>query len=294
VLNLRSGERLTSSDHLNLVLLVVSIYSLFVAVAAYRDAQSSGEDQLKALAAARQAIIDTGTEQAKTLSDSRKSLESVLSTLQQQEQVTRESLKAAQQQQLLLSKSLETSESQLTIIREQLRVATDKPDLEATLGLWQDSLRVSIHNKSLTKPALNISVAAHLFDVSPNGFMQNSYAIPTLEEIIPNGNYGPAAIDFWVDPRFRMKEGWKLFGYVTLQCVDCAVFKTYWTYFEVGKVGYYREGKLFEFNVWGDVDGPHPTAKDIRSFVDSLIQSEGVIPMRLTGRHVGPNKSGNR
>jgi hypothetical protein len=145
----RSGERLASGDILNVVLLAVGVFSLIVAVAAYNDAQSSGADQLKALAAGRQAIIDTGAEQEKTLADSRMSLESVLSTLRQQEQVTHESLKAAQQQQLLLSKSLETSESQLRIIKEQLRLATDKPDVEATFSSGQSSQQIT--NKTCAK-----------------------------------------------------------------------------------------------------------------------------------------------
>jgi hypothetical protein len=105
------------------------------------------------------------------------------------------------------------------------------------------------------------------------------YAIPTLDEIIPNGNYGPSPIDFWSATssgsayKPTMREGEKFFGYVTLQCVDCA-FRTYWAYLEVGQTGYYREGRPYEFNVWNFT--PH----DLDSFVASFLHSKGVTPMR--------------
>ncbi|MFZ3276498.1 MAG: hypothetical protein WA182_06295 [Candidatus Sulfotelmatobacter sp.] len=78
---------LSASDHLNVVLLVIAVVSLFVAIAAYKDAAKSGDEQLAALRAARQAITDTGTQQLSTLDDSREALRNVVKTIQQEQNV---------------------------------------------------------------------------------------------------------------------------------------------------------------------------------------------------------------
>jgi hypothetical protein len=51
-------EHLATSDHLNIVILIVSVVALFIAGASYKDAQASGREQLEALRKAREAIID--------------------------------------------------------------------------------------------------------------------------------------------------------------------------------------------------------------------------------------------
>jgi hypothetical protein len=78
---IKSLSHMSISDHvavlLNLVLLGVAVFALQISVAAYTDAQKSGDEQLKALAAARQAIIDTGDEQVHALEGARSTLSAV-------------------------------------------------------------------------------------------------------------------------------------------------------------------------------------------------------------------------
>src|ERR1700732_562742 len=62
---------------LNLVLLGVAVFAFQIAVIAYVDAHTSGDEQLKALAAARQAIIDTGSQQVHSLESARTTLSAV-------------------------------------------------------------------------------------------------------------------------------------------------------------------------------------------------------------------------
>ena len=112
---------------INVVLLVVAVVSLWIAIAAYKDAHASGEDQLKALGAARQAIVDTGSQQQKTLEGSRQALEGVLNTVQQQEAVTREALRTAHQQQTVLSQQLQTMQSLTSVAQEQWKRANEQP-----------------------------------------------------------------------------------------------------------------------------------------------------------------------
>ena len=66
---------------MNLVVLVVALVSLLYAIASYDSADQSATAQLKALEAARVAIVNVGERQQKTLDDSRDALADVVKQL---------------------------------------------------------------------------------------------------------------------------------------------------------------------------------------------------------------------
>ncbi len=138
-------QNLKLSDWINIVLLIMGLFGLFIAIQSYFVAVS----QLQ------QATKDS-EEQRQSLNASRARLETTLD--------------AATKQQELLSKNLETSKAQLGILeeqwkREQARQAR-KPKLEITLkGLSHD-----LHSKSPLPLNLKINRTAILaFIVTNNG-----------------------------------------------------------------------------------------------------------------------------
>jgi len=88
-------------DLTNIATLVVALFSLYVAVAAYQKSVKDSEEQQKSLDASReqlQAVVDAATKQQEILS---------------------RNLETSKAQQELLSKSLEISKSQLGLVKEQ-------------------------------------------------------------------------------------------------------------------------------------------------------------------------------
>ncbi len=88
-------------DLTNMATLVVAIFSLFVAVAAYQKSVEDNEEQQKSLDASReqlQAVVDAATKQQEILS---------------------RNLETSKAQQELLSKNLEISKSQLDLVKAQ-------------------------------------------------------------------------------------------------------------------------------------------------------------------------------
>jgi hypothetical protein len=267
-------EHLATSDHLNIVILIVSVVALFIAGASYKDAQASGREQLEALRKAREAIIDTSHEQQTTLDTSRDALKAVSDTLLGEERVMREALKATEDEEVVLERSLQISKAQLATAKEQFKVATDRPILELNPLLSdRNGLAVHIYNRSQSKVARTIVLEARLYLLRNNGFELSPYGPFRLsEEIIPNGQMGPWPIDYWnpsgaTQPAAR--GGQKFFGFITAQCEGCD-FRVYWMYFEMGGSGVYREGKSYEYDIWA---GP------VLTFSEAFRHSKGLIPI---------------
>ncbi|MEK7791672.1 MAG: hypothetical protein AAB306_00820 [Pseudomonadota bacterium] len=106
-------------DLTNIATLVVAVFSLYVAVAAYQKSVKDSEEQQKSLDASReqlQAVVDAATKQQEILS---------------------RNLETSKAQQELLSKNLEISKSQLSLVKEQRKEEQErqarKPIAEITL-----------------------------------------------------------------------------------------------------------------------------------------------------------------
>lgn len=102
-------------DLTNISTLLVAIFSLIVANAAYQKSIKDSEEQQKSLDASRvqlQAVIDAAAKQQETL---RQNLE----TSKAQQVLLSKSLETSKHQQEIQHKSLETSKAQLSVLEEQ-------------------------------------------------------------------------------------------------------------------------------------------------------------------------------
>jgi len=259
----------------------VSVLALFIAGATYKDAEASGQEQLEALRKAREAIIDTSQQQQKSLDTSRDALKAVSGTLLEEEKVMREALKTTEDEEVVLERSLQTSKAQLAMAKEQFKVATDKPILELKPLLSdKDGLSVHIYNRSQTKVARTIVLEARLYLLDKNGFVLCTYGpFEVPKELIPNGQSGPWFIELW-NPSGHLGaapgKGQKFFGFITAQCEDCDI-RAYWVYFEMGGSAVYREGRSYEYDIWG----PSPPGVKDR-FSGSFRRSKGLIPIPVS------------
>lgn len=115
-------------DLTNIATLVVAIFSLYVAVAAYQKSVKDSEEQQKSLDASReqlQAVVDAATKQQEILS---------------------RNLETSKAQQELLSKSLEISKSQLSLVKEQRK---EEQERQARKPIAEINLQTTTGPKSL-------------------------------------------------------------------------------------------------------------------------------------------------
>jgi multidrug efflux pump subunit AcrA (membrane-fusion protein) len=95
--------------------LVIAIFSLYVAVAAYQKSVTDSEEQQKNLDASRsqlQAVVDAATKQQEILSQN-------LETSKAQQDLLSKSLETSKIQQEIQRKNLDTSKAQLGVLEEQ-------------------------------------------------------------------------------------------------------------------------------------------------------------------------------
>jgi hypothetical protein len=220
----RSLQELSLSDltnvaslFVNVVVLILAVVSLKIALSSYHDAQEGGKKQQDTLDASRTAL--------------------------------EASVVIANKQQELLKKSLEASQSQFSLIQDQWRRELERPDV-ALLLLYPQQLSVLIVNVSPDKVARQIMYEARFWNMT--NVMQGSFqfvgsVVRSVEYIRPKGAIGPNPLEFHPSSGPGLKAGDRLFGYLTVQCPDCARLRTYWASYEVGGEGFYKEGKWNDF-----------------------------------------------
>lgn len=120
-------------DLTNMTTLVIAMFSLYVAVAAYQKSVKDSEEQQKSLDASRaqlQAVVDAATTQQEILKTN-------LETSKAQQELLSKSLEISKVQQELQTKNLETSKAQLSVLEEQqkreLERQARKPIVEISL-----------------------------------------------------------------------------------------------------------------------------------------------------------------
>ncbi len=228
--SLRHRADTWATQSVSLTLLIIALLSLSVAVSAYLEARKTAEEQYKAT------LI-----QQRILNDSRKSLESVGKTSEVQQALLKENLETSGKQQQALQKSLVVLEKQLEIIREQQRLALERPDARLTV-LYPRLLSVVVTNASSTKAARDVLHEARFYNLSQpvvgEYLTAFSSRVKKTEYVRPKGAMGPFPLEFRPVP----KEGDRVFGYITVQCPDCVQLRLYWIYLVVGSEGWYAEG----------------------------------------------------
>ena len=123
-----------SGSLVNLVLLIVAVYSLHISLVALDESNKAGQEQnvannqqLTALEASRQAILTTSSQQQATLDKSRGALEGQLIASRKQAQIIEKMLDTARQQQRLSAQELETMHAQTAVLQEQWKRANQAP-----------------------------------------------------------------------------------------------------------------------------------------------------------------------
>lgn len=237
----RQSSPLSFTDHvaiasfatgffLNLVFLIIAIVSLKVAFDSYTTAMQGGEEQLKALQEARNAIVSTGADQKQSLEESRKVLDRVISIIKKEYAV--------------LENSYKISASQLDIIKEQRRRELEQPDVHLAL-FYTDNFSVQVINKGkkIARDTLYQGLFLNLSRPSKNAF-QWANAIPTeVKYIRPGSSFSPTEVTWhFGNGDTPLKQGDRLFGYMSVQCTDCVQDRIYWVYFEYAGEGSYSEG----------------------------------------------------
>lgn len=228
------------SDHVallvNLILLGTAVIALQISLSAYNDAHKSGDEQLRALAAARQAIVETGGQQVAELNSARAALNSVVDI--------------AGKQRTLLEGNLKTSAAQLSIIRQQQARELAQPDVDATI-VNPTGLGVIVHNTSKIKVARDVKYQVILKNLDHPYLTTFQIVSGTLQEvdyIRPDGNYLPTTLQFISSPASpAVENGNRLFGYLTVQCPDCKRMRVYWILWRYGVDGWYHEGTPTEY-----------------------------------------------
>lgn len=244
---------LNLSDHLgianliigsliNAIVLIVAIASLKIAFDSFYSAKQSGDEQLKALEAARKAIITTGTEQKISLDQSHNALDSVV--------------KIAAAQQKLLSKSLMTSKTQLTIIQKQRQRELERPNIYAELvntsslekyGYTDNLLAIKVYNRS-HKVARDVIYRFIMIDLErPNGtgHFETCYInSDTLTPIAPGPPFLTRSLQ--LNGPVPNKSD-RLFGYLYVECPECETQRVYWLYYKYDEAGWYHEGASSDY-----------------------------------------------
>lgn len=253
-----------ATQSVSLTLLIIALLSLSVAVSAILEARKTAEEQYNAT------LI-----QQRILNDSRKSLESVGKTSEVQQALLKENLETSGKQQQVLQKSLVVLEKQLEIIREQQRLALERPDARL-LVLYPQALSVVVTNASSIKAARDVLHEARFFNLSqPSGERLTYFGsrVKKTEYVRPKGAMGPFPLEFRPVP----KEGDQVFGFITVQCPDCVQLRRYWIYLVVGSEGWYAEGE------WGDYPFYEQfTSDNAEKVVSRFLTRDDLVKIRTT------------
>ena len=218
---------------INITVLVVAIFSLMIAIKSYDSANKSGDEQLKALDAARRAIITSGTEQKESLDKSHNALDLVVKTVRTQQQI--------------LNKNLGAANAQLTIIQEQRQRELARPNIHARL-VNPAHLSMSVTNISKNKVAREVNyelIVINLDRKEPNGyFAVHSTRTETMSSIAPGSGFLPTSLEF---VGAVPNKGDRLFGYLSAGCPECEAQRLYWLYCKYGESGWYHEGTIGDY-----------------------------------------------
>jgi hypothetical protein len=96
--------------------------------------------------------------------------------------------------------------------------------------------------------------------------------VKTLDFVRAKDSLGPWAVQELADRGDAVQAGHHVFGYAQVTCPDCAAFKRYWLYAEVGKRGWYAsiapedEPKILKY------------LSDVIFSADKLRTLEGIVP----------------
>jgi hypothetical protein len=213
---------------LNGALFFLTVVATIIALASYSDANRTSTEQSKILKGQKDA-----------LDESTNALKSVVSVMQTQKD--------------LLEQGVATSKSELEIIQDQNRRALEKPDVEA-IFIYPQQPSVIVHNRSLSKVAQGVIYEARFWNLSkPQGdrFEFVPSRVRDVGTIRPSGSFGPFAFEFVSGQSVAaIAKGERLFGYVTVQCPECRVFRVYWMYVQFSEYGLYHEGTFNDFDFY--------------------------------------------
>lgn len=219
---------------LNVVLLIVAVAALHVAVTTYLDAKRSGEEQVRVLKASTEALSRVTA-----------SINKQVGILEKSGEALDTSVNTAIAQQKLLAQSVSNSRRQLRILQAQWVRELEQPDLRGSLYYPNDpSLRLFNHSK--IKPARDVTyqlIAFNLDRFKDKSFQLVQTSSTSAGTLIPNGSYFPSRLPLMQTPNESLKNGDRIFGYITLDCPDCTRRKVYWFLITYGEDGWYRETK---------------------------------------------------
>lgn len=220
-INIRKQQRvqeLSLSDKTNIImtfvnvaLLILAFVSINIAIESYRATENSGIQQQRALDA------------------SNNSLSSVVKTLKEQQEILDESRRALKQS--------------FNVVEAQWKRQLEKPDIHAIL-LYPAYPHVIIINNSKIKPLMDGHY--QFFTLNIDRWLGSNYqivqAINKVDSAIPpKGTQLQTKLELRLDPNQPLKEGDRLYGYLSVSCSDCVTSRCYWVLIKYGKQGSFVE-----------------------------------------------------
>jgi hypothetical protein len=225
---------------LTIVALVISFFSLWVAINTKRSADESGEAQDK--------ILSTSS---RSLQSSQLALENVISTLNKTNSTLGKSVDIATEQQKQLQLQVQASRGQLDIASREWQRESSQPDIGARLtNIITPSIQV--FNFSAEKPVIDGQYQLLLGNLDhpiASGYQAVSNPTASVDWIRPLGSYLPSILNFVVMPEGTVRQGDHLFGYLSVDCRDCKTHRVYGVYMEFQKKGYFKELSPSEYSI---------------------------------------------
>ena len=137
--------------------------------------------------------------------------------------------------------------------KQENRRALEKPDVEG-IFLYPQLPSVIVRNKSLSKVAQGVMYQARFLNLSKPQGEQYEFTPSRVRDvgtIRPDGSFGPFAFELlFGQSAAALTKGERLFGYVTVQCLECKALRVYWMYVQFGEYGLYHEGTYNEFDFY--------------------------------------------
>jgi hypothetical protein len=62
-----------------------------------------------------------------------------------------------------------------------------------------------------------------------------------VDAIRPDGSYLPSTLELILDPNEPLKNGTRLYGYLSISCPECIAHRVYWVLIKYGEEGWYTE-----------------------------------------------------
>jgi len=146
-------------------------------------------------------------------------------------------------QQELLQQSVETSRNQLAVLDAQWKRELEQPDIHAVL-LYPAKPSVIVMNKSSIKPVKNGLYQLIMLNI--NRWLGDRYQLvqtkaTQVDSIRPDGSYLPSSLELILDPNEPLKNGDRLYGYLSISCPECIAHRMYWVLIKYGEDGWYAE-----------------------------------------------------